>query len=235
MTRDEPTDSERYCPMAKVSPAKKAPRHARGGPREHVWECHRCHRSFTQKNQRHACGTGNRREVLRNRPEALVRLYESIEAFAKSLGTIEIVARERYVLLRSVRIFADLVIMADAIRVAVHLGRKQDDPIFFKVASDRKRFTHVAKLHTVKDFRTIEPYLKEAYELSLDRTEKREGRGEGEGDAERPERARVPGAPGAKTILEVERVAEWREWLAAHHATSPGIWLRIPKQGTGKV
>jgi hypothetical protein len=107
--------------------------------------------------------------VLRNRPAAVVHLYNSIEAFAKSLGTIEIVARERYVLLRSVRIFADLVIMADAVRVAVHLERELDDPIFFKVASDGKKFTHVAKLHTEKDFRAIKPHLKEAYELSIGR------------------------------------------------------------------
>lgn len=36
-------------------------------------------------------------------------------------------------------------------------------------------------------------------------------------------------------ILEVLRVAEWHDWLAAHHATSSGILLRIPKQGAGKT
>ncbi len=68
--------------------------------------------------------------MLRNRPEALVRLYSSLEAFAQSLEPIETVARERYVLLRSVRTFADLVVMAGALRVAVHLRRKVDDPLF---------------------------------------------------------------------------------------------------------
>src|SRR5262245_25932341 len=32
-------------------------------------------------------------------------------------------------------------------------------------------------------------------------------------------------------ILTVASVNEWREWLAAHHATSSGVLLRIPKQG----
>jgi len=104
---------------------------------------------------------------LRNRPDAIVHLYAAVEAFAKSLGPIEIVARERYVLLRSTRIFADLVIMSDAVRIAVHLGRKVDHPLFFKVVTDRKKVTHVAKLKTSADFRTLRSYLKEAYDTSL--------------------------------------------------------------------
>jgi hypothetical protein len=135
-----------------------------------TWKCPACGRAFTQKNQRHACGTGDRSAVLRNRPEAIVRLYTTVEKFAKSLGPIEIVTRERYVLLRSVRIFADLVIMTDAVRIALHLRRKLNDPIFFKVGtSDKsKNVTHVAKLQTEQDFNTIKPYLKEAYEVSLE-------------------------------------------------------------------
>jgi hypothetical protein len=62
------------------------------GPMPTLWSCPSCHRTFAQRNQRHACGTGDRDEVLRNRPDSLVRIYESIEAFAKSLGPVEIVA-----------------------------------------------------------------------------------------------------------------------------------------------
>lgn len=133
-----------------------------------LWSCPKCGRSFTQKNQRHACGTGERSDVLRNRPESVVRTYAALEAFAQSLGPIEIVARERYVLLRSVRIFADLVIMSDAVRVAIHLKRRVDDSIFIKVVEDRKSVTHVAKLLTVEDLSAVEPYLKEAYGASLE-------------------------------------------------------------------
>ena len=79
-----------------------------------LYRCPRCERTFTRKNQRHACGTGNRDDVLRDRPASLVKLYRALEAYARSLGPIEVVVRERYVLLRSVRIFADLVVMSDA-------------------------------------------------------------------------------------------------------------------------
>ena len=119
-------------------------------------------------NQRHACGTGDSRSVLRNRPAALVRVYGLVEAFVKTLGMVEIVARERYVLLRSVRIFADLVIMTDAVRIAIHVRRKLEDAIFFKVVSDGKKVTHVAKLLTEADFKRVKPYLKEAYAVSLE-------------------------------------------------------------------
>jgi hypothetical protein len=135
-----------------------------------MWACPKCRRKFTRANQRHACGTGDRSEVIRNRPPAIVELYASIESFAKSLGPIELVARDRYVLLRSVRVFADLVMMAEAVRLAVHLGRKVDAPFFFKVVADRRLVTHVAKLKTHADLETIKPFLREAYEFSVERT-----------------------------------------------------------------
>jgi hypothetical protein len=157
--------------MAGKVPTKKTrpevPRAARATTHHAIWKCPACGRSFAQKNQRHACGTGDRSEVLRNRPAPVVALYSAVEAFVQSLGPIEIVARERYVLFRSVRIFTDLVIMTDAVRVAIHLGRRLDDPIFFKVASDEKRVTHVAKLQTAAHLAVVKPYLKEAYEFSL--------------------------------------------------------------------
>jgi len=135
--------------------------------RRSMWVCPGCKRKFARKNQRHACGTGDRAEVIRNRPKAVVELFESIESFARSLGPIEIVTRERYVLLRSVRIFADLVIMAAAVRVAVHLPRKVKAPIFFKVVAGDRFVTHVAKLETREQFAKVAPFVKEAYEHSI--------------------------------------------------------------------
>ena len=139
----------------------------RGPQRGAGWTCPTCGRAFTRPHQRHACGTSDGRDGLRDRPASVVRTYAAIEAFAKQLGPIEIVARERYVLLRSVRIFADLVIMADAVRVAIHLTRRVDDPRFFKVVADRKKVTHVAKLASPSDVEAITAYLAEAYEASL--------------------------------------------------------------------
>jgi hypothetical protein len=122
---------------------------------------------FSRPNQRHACGTGDRAEVLRNRPEWLVKLYAAIEDFSYSLGPVEIVTRERYVLLRSTRIFTDLVIMSDAVRIAVHLERKVKHPLFFKVTSDRGKATHVAKVRNQQEFDSLKCYLREAYETSI--------------------------------------------------------------------
>jgi predicted transport protein len=123
---------------------------------------------FTRTNQRHACGAGSTpREVLRNRSESLVRLYESLEEFVKGLGEVEVVARDRYVLFRSVKIFADLVVTIDALRLAVHLDHRADDPIFFKIVSGERAVTHVAKLRVAKDLRAVQPYVRSAYDFSL--------------------------------------------------------------------
>ena len=74
--------------------------------------------------------TGERAAVLRNRPPEIVELYAALEAFVKSLGPVEFVTRERYVLLRGHRIFADPVIMSGALRLAVHLSREAKNRLF---------------------------------------------------------------------------------------------------------
>jgi predicted transport protein len=132
-----------------------------------MWACPTCKRQFTRKNQRHACGTGDRADVLRNRRPELVELYVALETFAKSLGPVEFVTRERYVLLRSQRIFADLTIMTDALRLAIHLSREAKNPLFIKVGGDRRQVTHVVKLHTMEELEIMKPYLREAYEYSI--------------------------------------------------------------------
>lgn len=132
-----------------------------------TWTCPKCKRQFTRKNQRHACGTGDRAEVLRNRPPEVVKLYAALEKLAKSLGPVEFVTRERYVLLRSQRIFADAVIMSDGLRLAIHLPRKAEHKLFIKVGSDRKHVTHVAKLRALDELEAMKPFLREAYEHSI--------------------------------------------------------------------
>jgi hypothetical protein len=105
--------------------------------------------------------------VLRNRSPELVELYHALERFATSLGSVEVVARERYVLLRSKRIFADVVVMSDALRLAIHLSRRADHRLFTRVAADRKQVTHVAKVHNLEEFNALKPFLREAYAYSI--------------------------------------------------------------------
>ena len=132
------------------------------------WSCPTCHRVFAQVNQRHACGTGSREEVLRNRPPALVHIYELIEAYAKTLGPIEIVTRQRYALFRSVRIFADLTVMTGCVRLVIHLRRRVDSPAFSKiVAGERMAVSHIAKLTTPDEWKAVTSYFEEAYRVSL--------------------------------------------------------------------
>lgn len=132
-----------------------------------AWACPKCGRRFARPNQRHACGTGDRAEVLRNRPDALVELYGELEKFAKSLGPVEFVTRERYVLMRTRRIFADLTVMTDALRIAIHLPETMEHRLFIKVGGDRKQVTHVAKLRGASDLEAMKPFLRKAYDFSV--------------------------------------------------------------------
>lgn len=128
-----------------------------------TWKCPRCKRAFRQANQRHSCGVGDQKALLRNKSEHLVSLYRSLENILKSYRGVEIVAKDRYALFRTVRIFADLVFMRDALRLAVHLKQRVSASLFFKVVqNDNGRVTHVAKLYNVQELAAIGPFLKEA-------------------------------------------------------------------------
>jgi predicted transport protein len=106
--------------------------------------------------------------VLRNRPPELVALYRALEKFVTTLGPVEFVARERYVLLRSERVFADLVVMSDALRLAIHLSNQvENEPLFFKVVADRRHVTHVTKVTALADLQAVKPFLRQAYADSL--------------------------------------------------------------------
>ncbi len=131
------------------------------------WSCPACNRTFSRKNQRHACGTGDRAEVLRNRSPEIAALYTALENFVTSLGPVEFVTRERYVLLRTTRIFADAVVGPSAIRLAIHLPQKEEHPLFFKVAADRRQVTHVAKVQFMSDLAQLEPFLRTAHAYSM--------------------------------------------------------------------
>lgn len=132
-----------------------------------MWICPKCGRTFTRTNQRHACGTGERSSVLKDRPAHVVAMYARVEAFVTSLGPVECATRERYVLFRSQRVFADVVVMTDALRLAIHLGRRVEHSAFIKVASEGTQVTVVAKLHTGDDVDAMKPFLREAYEHSI--------------------------------------------------------------------
>ena len=81
---------------------------------------------------------------------------------------MEVVTRNRYALFRTTRIFADLTVMRDALRVVIHLGRKASAPYFIKVGQghNRNRVSHVALVRTGEDLRAITPFLREAFNLA---------------------------------------------------------------------
>jgi len=130
-----------------------------------LWKCPNCKRKFTRRNQRHACGTGTRAEVLRNRPAEVVKLYTALEEFAKSLGQVEFVTRERYVLLRTCRVFADAVVMSEALRLAIHLPRTEEHKLFVKVGVDRRHVTHVTKLRSLEELQAMKPFLRASEQI----------------------------------------------------------------------
>jgi hypothetical protein len=135
-----------------------------------MWTCPKCDRVFRQINQAHSCGIGSRAELLAGKPPELAKLFRELEKSLRNCGEHEIVFRGRYALLRTTRIFADVVFMRDCLRLAIVLGRRiGNEPMFFKIqAMSTHRVGHVAKLRSAADLRKVEPYLNEAHRLALD-------------------------------------------------------------------
>ena len=131
------------------------------------WACPRCDRAFRQVNQRHACGVGSAASLLEGRPPALADLYRKLETSVKAFGKVEVVTRNRYALFRTTRIFADLTVTRDALRVVVHLGRKVSAACFIKSGPSGNRVSHVVLVRTAKDLRMVTPFLREAFDLAV--------------------------------------------------------------------
>src|SRR5208282_1496673 len=188
-TRNRPSESSQIpigvrgdpdlvgIPSGPVHPPKRS--HRVAGPRSLTdvrsrstkafmsWACPRCHRTFRQVNQRHACGVGSAATLLKGRPPALADLYRKLETTVRRFGDVEVVTRNRYALFRATRIFADLTVMRDALRVVIHLSRKAGAPCFIKIGQADKRVSHVALVRTAGELRTIIPFLREAFDFAV--------------------------------------------------------------------
>ena len=77
------------------------------------------------------------------------------QATVKGFGKVEVVTRDRYALFRTTRIFADLTVMREALRVVVHLGRRVSKPYFIKIGPGGKRVSHVVLVRTAEELRTV--------------------------------------------------------------------------------
>ena len=111
--------------------------------------------------------------LLEGKPPELVALYAQVEKIVGGFAGVEILTRGRYALFRTTRIFADLVFMKDALRLAILLDRTAGDPIFFKVGRmSRTRIGHVARITKPGDVRAVVPYLREAWRFARSEDQK---------------------------------------------------------------
>jgi predicted transport protein len=105
--------------------------------------------------------------LLKNRPASLTDIYRRLESTVTRFGHVEVVRRDRYALFRTTRIFADLTVTRDALRVVVHLGRKVSAPYFIKIGPSGNRISHVVLVRTAEDLRTVMPFVREAFDLAV--------------------------------------------------------------------
>ena len=130
------------------------------------WTCPKCRRKFARAQQRHICSAGTRTAVLKNRRAEVVALFEALERQVLRFGAVEFVARERYIILRSKHIFSDVILLADSLRVVIHLPRIARHPLFKKIVADGRWVSHTAKVRKAEELEQIVPYLRAAWEFA---------------------------------------------------------------------
>ena len=104
--------------------------------------------------------------MLKNRREEVVALFAALERQVKSIGPVEFIARERYVILRSRHIFADVIVLADGLRLVIHLPRMARHPLFKRIVADRQWVSHTAKVRKVTELEQLQPFLRAAWEYA---------------------------------------------------------------------
>jgi hypothetical protein len=130
------------------------------------WTCPKCRRRFARAKQQHICSAGTREKVLKNRRDEVVALFASLEQQTQALGPVEFVARERYIILRSKHIFADVIMLADSLRVVIHLPKMVRHPLFKTISADGRWVSHTAKVRKLAELEQLQPYLRAAWEYA---------------------------------------------------------------------
>jgi hypothetical protein len=92
-----------------------------------------------------------------------VELFAALEQQAKSIGPVEFIARERYIILRSKHIFADVIILADCLRIVIHLPKLVRHPLFRKINAERQWVSHAAKVRNPAELEQLHPFLHAAW------------------------------------------------------------------------
>lgn len=131
-----------------------------------LWTCPKCRRQFARTKQQHICSAGTREKVLKNRREEVVALFAALEHQAKQLGPVEFVARERYIILCSKHIFADVIVLADSLRVVIHLPKLVRHPLFKRIHAERQWVSHTAKVRKLAELEQLQPFLRAAWEYA---------------------------------------------------------------------
>ena len=81
---------------------------------------------------------GSAATLLKNRSPGLAKLYRRLETTIKGFGDVEVVTRKRYALFRTARIFADLTVMQDALRLVIHLRPQGRPTVFYQNRAERQ-------------------------------------------------------------------------------------------------
>lgn len=69
--------------------------------------------------------------------------------------------------------------------------------------------------------------------LALDSASVTEGAGAHEDGLKPADTGRGPGGPDGRPVIAFPSAPAWHDWLAEHHSTADGLWVKFAKKGSG--
>ena len=135
--------------------------------RRALWRCPRCGRSFTNRNQSHACGRHTLASHFAGKPDAVRALYDAVVRAVKACGPVRVVPEKTRIAFQVRMSFAQVTIKRGWIDGHLVLARRVEAPRFRKIETISPRnHVHHFRLSDPRDIDAqFRAWLREAYEV----------------------------------------------------------------------
>lgn len=136
--------------------------------RRRFWQCPKCGRRFSHRNQWHSCVSYSIQDHFRGKPASLKRIFDSLLKELRAYGPVRIDAVKTSINLAGKSHFGGVRVGQDSLNVGFVLHRVvKDKRIVRKLKVDRNKFVHTVNLTRLEDVDAqLLGWLREAYALS---------------------------------------------------------------------
>lgn len=130
-----------------------------------LWNCPRCRRQFKNRNQAHSCGQFTVEQLLDDKPQEIVELYERLDGLIRGCGQVVVVPTKTRVLFKLRTVFASVAVSKNWLDVVFVLGRRLKHRRIKKAQEEYPGIVHFMRVEKEEDLDdALAGWLQEAYD-----------------------------------------------------------------------